>query len=452
MIFLLTFLLIVLAVIICKKYKWNVTEPSFIFVVSFVMACIIASINANKWNLGLHLNTFFVILLGVLEFVLVCYVLKTILLKNNILTDGAENCGENIIINKWKKAFFICFIIIANIIYLYYIVKAVGGNFNGIGNILDAISKYDNISKFTEQFDAIKLPSIISNLRVAIIACGYWFIYVIVNNFIYQKRIDILNIIIVLLCSIMSCLSGTRTYIFYYIFIAIVFYLMKKIKKDGIKNTINKKFIKYIVIIAFVFLITFLPLAKLLGRNTNKNMIDYISTYCGAEIKNLDIFLQQENYEKENNIWGSQTFIYLIKTIGEKVGFTGYKSYQLDLPFQNINGYGLGNVYTTFYPYIYDFGYIGEFVLVCIMAIISQLSYEIANKVKANNKPRISILIYGLISCTLILSFFSNKFYEVIFSMNFIKYILVWIVCNYFFCNLDVRHTIKKFKSMAKIQ
>ena len=111
--------------------------------------------------------------------------------------------------------------------------------------------------------------------------------------------------------------------------------------------------------------------------------------------------------------------------------------YKLDLPFRNINGLNLGNVYTTFYPYIYDFGYIGEFLLVLIMAIISQVIYELTKNAKTNTHPLLSVLVYSNIINCLILSFFSNKFYENIISIEMIKKVIFWILLNLTFCEID---------------
>ena len=197
----------------------------------------------------------------------------------------------------------------------------------------------------------------------------------------------------------------------------------------------------------------FVLYAKIMGRNMQSNSIfDYLSVYLGAEVKNLDLFLQEKNNIEKNTIWGSQTFIAIIATWGKKIGFNGYHEYKLDLPFRSVNGVGLGNVYTTFYPYIYDFGYIGCIVLVAIMAILSQVCYEIIKKIRGKKNVQICVLIYGVIYSCLLLSFFSNKFFENIFSMNFIKYIVIWFLLNLVFCEFDYKDNriIKYFKNLIK--
>ena len=104
--------------------------------------------------------------------------------------------------------------------------------------------------------------------------------------------------------------------------------------------------------------------------------------------------------------------------------------YALVLPFQKIGNFSLGNVYTTFYPYIYDFGYVGIPILVTIMAVVSQLFFELAKREKISQVPGIMTLIYGYIFPTIVQVFFSNKFYEDLLDIKFIKICILWILYN----------------------
>ena len=136
------------------------------------------------------------------------------------------------------------------------------------------------------------------------------------------------------------------------------------------------------------------------------------------------------------------------KTLGKKIGFNGFEDYKLDLPFRSVNNLDLGNVYTTFYPYIYDFGYIGEFILVLIMAIISQVVFEFTKDTKTMECPSLSILTYSNIVNCLILSFFSNKFYENIISISMLKNIVFWWLFSLFLCKINYKETFKKVKKI----
>lgn len=437
MIYLLMIILFFLLFLSLKLNKKDIISPAFVFCFGFVFQIVWAVIYAEKWQLGLHVNTFLVIIFGVFEFLVVSYVFSVMYKKK--YGDVEKTSNEYIEINKNLKNFYLLFVIIFSFIYLYYIVEAVGGNFNKFTSVSDAISRFDSLSKFSDEYDVVKLPFLITNIQTIVIASGYWFLYIFINNFISSHKLDVTSLFIVLATMICSSLNGSRTETFMMITSGIVIFLIIYSKNKKYENVLNFKIIKNIFIIGLVFLCSFLSFATLLGRNIKESPLNYLSIYCGAEVKNLDLFLQDKNFEKQNNIFGSQTFYSVVTTIGEKVGFKNYKKYRLDLPAQKVGKYSLGNVYTTFYPFIYDFGYIGVVILVMIMAIISQYVYEKVKHFKFTKSPSIYILTYSIVFCCLLLSFFSNKFYENIISMRMLKFLFAWIMLKLIFCKLNFK-------------
>lgn len=436
LIFLLFVILLVFSIFIFFVYKKDVLEPSLIFSVSFLALSFMACLNARKWQLGLHLNTFLVILLGVIEFFCVGYIIKKLLFKKSVCVEKSLKLIET---NKYFEFIYLFFIIVFDSIFLYFLISVVGNSFDDLSSVIESISKYNNLVKFSDRFNTVKLPFLISNGRIFIVASGYWFLYVIINNYISKKKIQIPKILIVIFSIISSMLTGSRTEAFFLVISGIVFYLCLLNKKNGFAANFNMKTIKNVGIVIIFMIVLFIPMANLLGRKTNKSPFDYISIYCGAQVKNLDIFLQNKDTIVKNKIWGSQTFRSLIISYGEKIGFKGYKPYRLDLPFQKVNNHDLGNVYTTFYPYIYDFGYFGMFIMIFIMSTISHSVYEYIKRRKLNKKCSLLILTYGIIVSALALSFFSNKFFEHLFTISFIKYLITWILLNYVFCNFHFK-------------
>ena len=431
MIYLLLISLIILLIISFYLNDKSISAPSIIFTFGFVFQAIWASFYKVKWDLNLNIRTFLVIFIGVLEFLIVSFIVQH-LVKMRRKDNALEKKKINVIkICKNKEVVFLITGIVISLAFLYCVVLCVNGSFSSFNSIIHAISNFNDITKFSN-YTEVRIPFVVNNLQVFVIASGYWFLYVIINNYIAEKKIKIIEILIVINSLICSTLSGSRTNFVMILIAGICFYLIIRSRCKDTNKILNKKLIMIAACLSIVFLLLFPSFAKLLGRKLKSNSIDYLSIYCGAEIKNLDLILPQLDTMEKNNIWGSQTFYSMIGSIGQKIGFEGYKKYQLDLPFQSVNGYDLGNVYTTFYPYIYDFGYIGAVILVCIMAIISQYTYYKAKTVKESTSySNIWILIYGNVFCCLLLSFFSNKFYENIISMNFIKYIIFWIFLNF---------------------
>ena len=98
------------------------------------------------------------------------------------------------------------------------------------------------------------------------------------------------------------------------------------------------------------------------------------------------------------------------------------------MPFQSVNGYPLGNVYTTFFSWIYDFGYGGILPFTIIMALVTQLFYRRVRFHVGSPYGVMYVLIYSYMAYALFFSFFGNKFYGEIATSNFIKYLLFWAV------------------------
>ena len=250
MIYLLLALLVVIFIVnyfVCKK---DIISPAFIFTFGFMFQTVWAVLYAGRWDLQLHLNTFLVIFLGVLEFSLVCYIVSYIYskinkrIKNktvvNITEKSVEKDKKEDIENKIKKIntnkifeiLLLVVCIIISCIYLWFVVKAVNGSFESFKSITMAISKYDSSIKFSDK--SVHIPFIISNLELFVIAVGYWFTYVIINNFFVEKKIDIIKILIVLVSLVSSTLSGSRGIAFMMIAASILYFMVILSKKRTI--------------------------------------------------------------------------------------------------------------------------------------------------------------------------------------------------------------------------
>ena len=416
--------------------NYNVIAPQIVFSFSFLFQAVWVILYDELWDLNIGNLTYIVIILGVAIFFISSSVTKIVVSQKKNLIHSKLTCEnkvpalKEINISWYIELAYLILMVFFTLIYLKFIVGAVGGSMSSFGQISEAIGEFDRISKFTDSFDVVRVPSILNNGRAFAIASGYWFSYVIINNYICRKKIRIVELSIVMLTAVISVLSGSRTPLFMMLVSAIAYGIMLFQKNPSTKRKEYYKLLLKVTVVGVLFVVSFIAFGTILGRNITRNPLDYLFVYCGAEVKNLDFFLKEIESASRNEIWGSETFKSIVTTIGEKIGFEGYKPYNLDLPFRSYMGNGLGNVYTTFYPYIYDFGFVGLVLLVALMGIISELVFEKANTIANGEIVSISLLAYGTIFGCLILSFFSNKFYETVFSAGFVKNLVFWVVMN----------------------
>ena len=427
MIYILFLSLIIVFFIAYVINKKDIFAPACIFIGSFIFSAFWACLYANEWELqDMHINTFLVILLGCIDFLI--FTVITSIIKNRKKTFINDNKLQIIKIQNFWKILILVICIITVLWTAISLLKFTGLRWN---KIFDAINLYKEDNTFSN-VEGLQFPKVLKGLRITVSALGYYFIYVSINNYLVKREIDFKNLLIVFLTMISSIESGGRSTLINQILVAIMIYVILLRKKNGKFRVIKFKQMIKIFLLGVIILLCFQKSLVLMGRKTYSTPVYYIAYYCGAEIKNLDLYLQ--NRYNSNNIVGSQTFINLIRWFGKKIGYENYY-YTLDLPFRSVGNLNLGNVYTTFYAYIYDFGYFGEFILVALMAFMAQSFYIRANK--KNNY--MYVLIYAYMFSGISMSFFSNRFYEQIFNLNFVYFVILWYLMNYFLVKVKLK-------------
>lgn len=144
-------------------------------------------------------------------------------------------------------------------------------------------------------------------------------------------------------------------------------------QKKSKRRRLKFRQILLVILIAVIVVGTFQKVGELLGRVSAADFGGYLSTYLSAPIRNLDYYINNvmgRSFSRPD-VWGKMTFVRMINFLG---GFLKIDSwvYELDLPFLRSNGYVCGNVYTTFYAYLYDFGVTGVIVLMILGGIYYQ--------------------------------------------------------------------------------
>lgn len=434
MIYILLGLLLLLVVFSFLLNDRDIIAPAVLFSASITIGVLFASFYVKKWELNLHMNTFLVLLLGVFEFTMVSFLVKKLTIVR--ISDRKRDLTwkpQLIHIEESMTLLYIVFEILAIYYSIYVIVRLFNGS---MSHFTESTLRYRDQNMFTSE--KVALPTMASYTRAIVDAGGYWFGYVLINNYFVNRKINYKYVIIVLLSATSSYLLGGRNGIISMIVVLICSWFIISNKASSYFKTVKVSTIMKLLALTIVVLSSFESLAFLIGRTGFKSAqgIDYLAVYIGAPIKNLDTFLQGPLYKQSG--FESQTFINLMNVIGPKLHLTN-RIIVLDLPFRYVGTLTLGNVYTTFYAFIYDFGYRGVVILVALMAFISQSVYEFVRNSKRTFYPAYSNLIYAFMASTLIMSFFSNKFYEQIFNKGFVRMLIIWGIFDVVFCRIIFR-------------
>jgi oligosaccharide repeat unit polymerase len=239
---------------------------------------------------------------------------------------------------------------------------------------------------------------------------------------------------------VLSCVnaifSGGRAVIIGYIFAFILMaYFIYKAKYNW-KKKVPAMIILFLFFAALMIVPVFYISAFLMGRGKQTDIFHYMCIYLSGEIKNLDVFVRRGIFGTD--ISNSQTLVSLRRTVLPSFGITGWNS-KLELPFINVNGFSTGNVYTIFYMFLYDGGFAALVFYTVLMALLMSLSFRyVINERfrKYYSTINIPLIIYAQLSYAILFSFFSDKFYELIFDLaiwrkNLIILLFVWFITRF---------------------
>ena len=376
---LLLFLVVLLILILIVNYQVHnheILTPSFIYTASFCLSTIWALLYAQKWNLNLHLNTFLVLFLGALEFSVIAYLCSILYPSSWLKSPITDTESPHYEIRTWKIVCVVVFEILVILITLKTVRSIIPG-----GSLSQAIYSYR--SQVIDPVKSLRLkpfPEYVVLSRAFSDAIGYFFSYLTAKGLIISKKVYIKYLLPFILSIVNSMLLGSRGGTIMLLIAALVYVYSLYMKKNEWHTRGNAKVIVIAVAIFIVVAFSFQSLASLLGRNVSQfSGMDYMAIYLGAEVKNLDTYLQTIIFPIHRGIIGGQTFINLNSTFSKIFGLSNLK-YSLNLPFLSVNGYSLGNVYTSYYSYINDLGYFGVSILVGLMSVISQFSFDTMNR------------------------------------------------------------------------
>lgn len=409
-------LLALLWVLSFKKSGSNPVAPSALFIGGFLISSLTAMVYSEKWGVSLGVPALLVVAVGNIVFAAVAYGVRA--LHNKYLVKrgarGKHHCYDlSNMFDESPSAVNYAVIGIVQIAIFFITLVYIQQRFPDM-LLGDAIRSYNAAETFTTE--DMNFPAPFRQIRGLVVNGGYVVAFFAGREIARGISKGLVPPMICLVLSVALILElGTRTEAVVLAICVGVAYFLERKKMAPDQPLLNRKIVLCVVLTGAVGLLLFKYMA--VGREVGSySTFDYLAEYVGAEIPNLDTFLTNTDIPVVRDLPGYMTFANNYGYLGEKLGIDSWV-YTFDLPFLRSNGYDMGNVYTTFYAYLYDFGYWGLVPLVALMAACSQLTFELAFR-----RGFLGIacgVLYGKMASTLLLSFFSNKFYEV-FYLGFV--------------------------------
>lgn len=419
----LLFAIVMLYVLLSLNYtKGDLFFPATIVYLVYAFSLSFVIIEMSKWDGNIGFETFCILFTGLTVYMIGAVFATKVVAKIRVnkhykLLEGTSTTlPEEAIPQVSSIITTIVILFDAIVLVKYYMdVKQSASSVGSFTDIGSMIGLYRNAGVSGELEVGISKFSAYG--YTAMTALAYLYLYILIIN-IAQKKFSAKKIIVHALPIIMFCicsiLTGGRNPLLQLIVAAIMIYylLMKKLR--GYSRKFNRKFIIRMILIVVIVLIVFSNMRSIVGRTNTMNTFDYLAMYIGAPIKLFDMFIKNPP-AKAHELFGQETFVNLWTWIGSIIHDSRMTGLIMNKEFRTINGLQLGNVYTAFREYYFDFGIMGVIVLPFIHSVFFTTFYQ---KLKKNrikwkkNKFNLSIILYSYLSVSLVYYSIDDRLFQ----------------------------------------
>lgn len=428
----------------------EILSPAFIFPLVFLASALNGLMNYEKWSYALQPITGAVLVGSSLLFSATGILVHRKMCKKRVVADArihARFVYAVPIPAQMAFALFQVFVYALTLVAIIKVSRAAGFE----GGVVETINYYALYSKHSASVD-LTLPLSVSTGNNVCQALGIAQAFVLANNVVSRGGLscsDGLGVVNLLLAIVGSMVGGSRTVAMLMLMAIVVMTYLLLIQSPIARSISRKKITLALLGSALGAALIFFSIYLFRGGGLS-GLYSHFSIYLGAPIKNLDLYLA-EPWEPPA-LFGANTLYNLYASLRKAFPVLIGPSYVMDNPYRRINGYDLGNVHTTLYAPIHDFGFVGLVILVPLMALIVQCLYEecwgqfehvpshlrrqqgagarssmLGLRLAEARRP-LAYCLYGYLFHTVALAFFSNKFYEMLFRLGFIEFVVIWAV------------------------
>lgn len=429
MLLLLLFLLL-LGIVVAeyRLFDKSPVSPAILFSAGFAACALGASLYQSQWGYAMSVGLFFLVLLLVVLFGVTCFVLS----RSTRAKPLARLEASRLLPVKngmlWVFAALQCVVLLWSIIDLRMM-------FPG-HSVPDAITQFNVSSKFALTEYGLVSGSYVSwtfpvaPLRTICDACAHIVLFLLAQELAIRSRGKLR--LIVFNCILALCLSletGSRGVAVGYVIFTVACYVILRSRVLGKWPSITLKQVGLGAIVLIVALVVFCLMA--VGRGGDYGPFEYLAIYLGGQLPSLDLFLEG-NTLPTSAFFGEQTFKASLEYVGKYLNIEAWLTIPYTLTFQVMGGHLLGNVYTTFYPFLQDGGVIGAVAFTALMALVAQFAYQKAVSSTSRHFD-IAVLVYAFMVSPLLLSFFSDRFYSDILSVPFLRTLVIILVARWIY-------------------
>jgi oligosaccharide repeat unit polymerase len=347
--------------------------PAPLVSMAFLFSVVCAAMNVEKWNIKLSAQTFLTILMGV-----VLFCVFSLIAKGRTGTQQRQSVSlgvQEIVISPYIQLLLICLFLVTVIVYRKYLSNSFA--LLGVSNETwsSAMEEYRYATADTERSYLTSFPTWVTYLYNTMHALAFILLYILINN-LFARGNFFRNSLFCVVCAAIYLVSvilrSGRNPILEYAMAALVIWWVVWHRVHGWKRLIHLGYVVMVPVFVALLLLVFSGLREAVGRTDTSDFVSYITKYAGGSIQLFDMYL--EDPAPSSGVFGQETFRGIVSAIGRHFNSSLIFSYQLE--FRSVNGIVLGNVYTAFRYWIYDFGYVGWTVILLFYSVFYTLCYE----------------------------------------------------------------------------
>lgn len=420
-------MLLFLIVILLFNVVWaysafkNFIAPPVLMGIGMLAAAFIVSMFYNEWQLDVLLpETVFYLGGGTLFFTAVCVFMSTFMRLPK--PKEKKEIEFNSLLNSFTLTIFYGVVIIVGLAGFYMKLNLLRGYF---GNLVfaDLVFEFREEGIYEGNFSFPGYVKMISSVTSAISTFTIWLLTL---SFMSKEKpnrfLQALLIGQFIVAILHGMVEGAKGAIFSIVLGAFIIGFTLMYAKRGTFKIKNSLIFKTVGIFLLA-IVSFKGLSLAMGRQVEgQSNLELVAEYCGAEIKNFDIYMHSGSSDFRSKHFGAVTFHCLYEELGSKYGEAD------SMGFNSIGTHTLGNVYTQFYAFHRDFGGIGCFLMPLFIAVIAMLLYKKSLEALKNpHRPNLYLFVYASVGMAIFMSFFSCKFTETNFRIGYLqKIFFMW--------------------------
>lgn len=451
MLYLLMILLIILIFLSFFLLDRDILAPAVVVCAVFFVSTVGCIINSRYWQTRLSIETIAVIVGGCFIFLIVAVLCKMLNQRVYGMSTGGRKIEISEITIDSKIVLVVLLINALLVVSQFYFVESVAAlSSTDLLTWGKKMEYYRNVVSYGNSSVRVFAPSYINLLEKITTVLAYIFLYININNFLCEsekkwwRKIRVIDVLPIVANIFFNLICSERGAILMFFLATVTIFHLLYHQKNGWCKQYSVKLIIKLVLLVIIILAVFVGLRDVVGRNyseTARNPIYYLCCYIGGPIHLLDDFIK--NPPVKSDILGKETFYSVIRFWGQRLGKPEW-IYVSHLEFRYSNGLNVGNVYTAFRKYIYDFGYFGVVWCTALVSFVyNVLYYNIRYGKKKRKCFDVSILFFGYISYGYYYMSIQERPLSAVLCTTTLVMPILFVIVTYFMTHIEIGRKIK---------